>query len=160
MKRSFLLLMMCLLAAGGIFAQSVGSTMYAAVKTVSLKSSTWFFAGTTGTLAYGSQITVLAVNGKWLQVRSATQTSLTGWTESANLTAKRITASSGTTSASAKEIALAGKGFNEEIEGLYKSENAALDYKDVDALEAIVVPTADLQKFVVEGHLAGAQEGK
>jgi hypothetical protein len=160
MKRLSLLLMMCLLAAGGIFAQSAGSTMYVAVKTVSLKSSTWFFAGTSGTLAYGSQVTVLAVSGKWLQVRSVTQTALSGWTESANLTAKRITASTGSTSASAKEIALAGKGFNEEIEGVYKSQNAALDYKDVDAVEAIVVPIADLQNFVVEGHLAGAQEGK
>jgi spermidine/putrescine-binding protein len=159
MKRFSLLLMMCLLAAGGIFAQSVGSTMYVAVKTVSLKSSTWFFAGTKGTLAYGSQVKVLAVNGKWVQVQSAAQTSLDGWTESANLTSKRITASSGTTSASASEIALAGKGFNEEIEGVYKSQNA-LDYNDVDVVEAIVVPIADLQKFVVEGHLAGAQEGK
>jgi hypothetical protein len=133
--------------------------MYVAVKTVSLKSSTWFFAGTNGTLAYGSQVKVLAANGKWLQVQSAAQTSLSGWTESANLTSKRITASSGTTSATASEIALAGKGFNEEIEGVYKSENANLDYDDVDAIEAIVVPIADLQKFVVEGHLASAQEG-
>jgi hypothetical protein len=134
--------------------------MYVAIKTVSLKSSTWFFASTKGTLAYGAQVTVLEVNGKWTRVRSVTQASLEGWTEAANLTSKRITASSSATSASASEIALAGKGFSEEVEGVYRSDNAELNYKDVDAVESLVVSATDLKDFIVSGHLAGGEEGK
>jgi hypothetical protein len=142
-----------LFAAGGLSAQfAKGAVVYAAVKTVALKSGTGFFAGTRGTLAYGDQATVLQIKGKWAEIRSAAK-SASGWTASSNLTAKRIVAGGGTGSASASEIALAGKGFSEEVENAYKAEGS-LNYAGVDRTEAQKVPEEELLNFLTEGRLS------
>jgi hypothetical protein len=128
-----------------------GGTMYVAAKTIELKSSTGFFASAKGNLAYGSTVTILQINGKWAEVRSATNSSLSGWTPTANLSAKRIV-SGATSGATASEVALAGKGFNQEIENSYKAKGK-LNYADVDRTEAQRVSKKDLQDFIVAGHL-------
>ncbi|MDR0786099.1 MAG: hypothetical protein LBE74_09525 [Treponema sp.] len=160
MKRISILFAIALLAVGGIFAQTKGSTMYVAVKTTSLKSSTWFFAlSLKPALTYGTAVKILNVNGKWVEVQSISP-QVSGWIQTANLTSKRITATSSSTSASAKEIALAGKGFSEEVENTYKSENTNLDYNLVDEMEKIVIPDELLKNFINEGRLKGDEGGK
>jgi uncharacterized SAM-binding protein YcdF (DUF218 family) len=156
MKRWLLFALLTMAVIGGAAAQSLrGKTMYVQVKSVAVKASTGFFAGTRGTLQLGDTVTVLQENGKWVEVRSTARSSLSGWMASSSLTTKRIVASSGT-SASAGEIALAGKGFNQEVENAYK-QNGALDYKDIDAMEAQTVPDNVLLNFITEGHLAGGE---
>jgi uncharacterized protein YgiM (DUF1202 family) len=141
----------CLLA-GWVFGQKRGDTMYIAVQSAPLKASTGFFAKTVGNLRYGDQITVTAVNGKWVQVNAAANKSLTGWIAAANVTSKRIIAGSGQ-SASAKELAMAGKGFSEGVEQEYKT-GKNLNYDAVDALERVTVSDDELFNFIEEGRLA------
>jgi len=153
MKRVILMLALVLITAGFAAAQaSKGGTMYVAVKTVTLKASTGLFAGTKGTLNYGDRVTVLQINGKNAEVRSAANSSITGWTATANLSAKQIV-SGNTNTASAKEVALAGKGFNQEVENSYKSKGKA-NYADVDKVEAISVNESVLKKFLEDGRLS------
>ena len=157
MKKLVVVLCLSLLVCGLAAAQvAKGGTLYAAAKKVALKSSTWFFAGTRGTLNYGDRVTVLQVNGKWVEVRSASNPSLSGWTESANLSVRQVVAGS-SSSATAKEVALAGKGFNQEVENSYKSKES-LNYVDVDKTEAITVSDADLLRFLEEGRLATGEQ--
>ena len=151
MKRLLVLFFLVLLVIGSLSAQvSRGGTAWVSAKSVALKSSTWFFAGTRGTLEMGAQVTVLQVNGNWAEVRSSANSSLSGWTQVSNLSARQIVSSG--TSASASEIALAGKGFNQEVEDAYKSDGA-LNFEDVDRTEANAVSQDELYQFVVEGHL-------
>ena len=153
MKKIFFVFCLCLFIAGTLAAQiSRGGTLYAAVKAVALKSSTGFFAGNRGNLSYGDQVTVLQVKGKWVEVRSVLNSSLSGWTAASNLSAKRIISDSAN-AASAKEVALAGKGFNQEIENVYKADGK-LNYADVDKTETISVSQDALYKFLVDGHLS------
>jgi uncharacterized protein YgiM (DUF1202 family) len=153
MKKLIVALCMGLLVCGLAMAQvAKGGTLYAAAKTVTLKSSTGFFAGTRGTLNYGDRVTVLQVNGKWVEVRSASNASLSGWTASSNFSVKQVIAGS-SSSATAKEVALAGKGFNQEVEDSYKTKGN-LNYADVDKTEALSVSDADLLRFLDEGRLA------
>ncbi|MDR3020271.1 MAG: hypothetical protein LBU66_05140 [Treponema sp.] len=153
MKRIVIGFCLALLVTGFAAAQvSRGGTLYVAVKTVTLKSSTGFFASNRGTLEYGDRVTVLQVSGKFVEVRSATNSSLTGWTSSANLSARQVISSS-TGSASAREVALAGKGFNQDVENSYKTQGN-LNYADVDRVEAISVNEAELRRFLEEGRLA------
>ncbi|MDR2257993.1 MAG: hypothetical protein LBE14_02460 [Treponema sp.] len=153
MKRYVLFLILIPLAAGGAGAQMArGGTVYVAAKSIALKSSTGFFARTQGTLAYGDAVTVIQIHGKWAEVRSAARSSLTGWTAASNLTAKRIISGSSTT-ATNKEVALAGKGFSQEVENAYKADGK-LNYADVDKTEAITVSEQDLFTFLNDGHLA------
>jgi uncharacterized protein YgiM (DUF1202 family) len=154
MKQFFFLITLGVLISGGISAQFArGSTVYVAAKTVKVKSSTGFFAGTRGTLSYGAQVRILQVKGNWSEIQSVSGNSLSGWVNTSNLTSKRINPSGTGTSASAGEVALAGKGFNEEVENAYKSENR-LNYAGVNAVEAVTVAEQDLYNFLVEGHLA------
>jgi hypothetical protein len=152
MKKKLILFCMVLFAAASAKAQAVkGGTMYVAVKTIELKSSTGFFASTEGTLVYGATVTVLQINGKWAQVRSAANSSISGWTAVLNLSAKRIV-SGATSGATANEVALAGKGFNQEIENAYKAKGS-LNYADVDRIESQKVTKKELQDFIIAGRL-------
>ncbi|MDR2048524.1 MAG: hypothetical protein LBP69_03640 [Treponema sp.] len=152
MKRMLFILFLCL-ASTTVFAQKRGDTLYVAVRSVPLKAGTGFFAKTVGNLVYGAQVSVLAVNGKWAQVRSG---SLTGWTASSNLSSKRVVAQGDNRSASASEMAMAGKGFSEEVEKEYKT-GKDLNYGAVDDLEKVTVADGDLLSFIDEGHLAAGE---
>jgi hypothetical protein len=87
-----------------------------------------------------------------VEVRSAANSSLTGWTASANLSARQIVPGN-TATVSARETALAGKGFNQEVEDSYKKQGN-LNYADVDRTEAITVSEANLKRFLEEGRLS------
>jgi len=142
----------------GIAAAQIGPgrILYVSVKTIQLKSSTGLMAGTTGTLDYGEQVTVLQVNGKFVEVRSAENESLKGWTASDNFTTKRIITGSEAT-ASAKEVALAGKGFNQEIEDSYRAKGE-LNYDEVDRMETFTADETRLAKFLEEGRLRTGEQ--
>ncbi|MDR2470850.1 MAG: SH3 domain-containing protein [Treponema sp.] len=142
------------LCGAGLFAQKAGDTMYVNVSSANLKSSTGFFASNTGSVKYGDAVQVLAVNGqKWIQVRVSGKNTA-GWIAYASLTSRRIAAQGSTANASAKEIALAGKGFSPEVESEHKKKGGQLNYAAVDAMERASVSDRDLLAFIEEGHLA------
>jgi hypothetical protein len=152
MKRFVIFGVVGLLVITGASGQSlVGKTMYISTKTAQIKSSTGFFSRTRGTLAYGDPVTVLREQGAWVEIRS-TARSISGWMKSTGLTTRRITAGSGSTSTSANELALAGKGFNEEVEKSYQDGNG-LDYSAINAMETLEISEDDLYVFLEEGHL-------
>jgi len=154
MKKILIFFVLCVCVVFSTAAQvSKGGTLYAVAKSVALKASTGNFAATNGTLAYGDQVTVLQVSGKWVEVRSVSKPSLSGWSLSSNFSAKRVTAAGNTGSASASEIAMAGKGFNQEVENVYKS-GGKLNYADVDKTEAVNVSLKDLEQFLTDGRLS------
>lgn len=146
MKRLIFVLFFLIFAAAVCFSQSAGSTMYVAVKSADLKKGTGFFAGKIGTLALGESVTVVSVSGKWLQVR--TTKNLTGWAASDSFTNRRVVSAG---SASASEVALAGKGFSAEAEVEYRKDG--LNYTSVDAVEKLAVSLEELEKFVNSGSL-------
>jgi uncharacterized protein YgiM (DUF1202 family) len=146
--------MAVLLAAAAAAQVKEGQTAYVTAKSLPVKSGTGFFARTLGTLKYGDPVTVVRINGKWAEIRSSVQ--INGWAAQANLSAKRVTASGGS-SASSREVAMAGKGFNEEVENAYKSSHA-VNYGAVDAVESQVVSDDELLTFIKEGRLSMGDE--
>jgi hypothetical protein len=156
MKKIVVCTIVALFAAGPVFAQlSRGGRAWVNAKSVTVKSSTGFFASARGKLAYGDQVAVVQVKGKYAEVKSA-DNAVSGWVAVAGLSAKRIVASGGGSGASASEIALAGKGFNQEVENAYKAEGD-LNYADVDRTEAVAVSQEDLYSFVTEGRLKAGE---
>jgi hypothetical protein len=153
MKGRIIFIIIGLAAIGGLGAQSLqGRTLYVAVKSAEIKASTGLLAATLGTPEYGDQVTVLGESGKWVEVRWTKRPSLTGWMHSSNLTTRRIISAGGGASASAEELALAGKGFSQEVENSYKADTA-LNYAGIDAMEAQRVSEREIYDFLVEGHL-------
>jgi hypothetical protein len=153
MKRLLLFTVLGLGMAGVLSAQSLaGRTMYVIAKTIAVKSSTNFFADTLGTLPYGAPVSVQQEYGKWVKISSVEPPVISGWVAATSLTTKRIIAAAGKTSASANEIALAGKGFNQEVENAYK-QSGDLNYAAIDTMEAIQIPNRQLFSFLQEGRL-------
>ena len=146
MKKLIFCLCFTILAAGICFSQARGSTMYVAVRTTDLRTGTGIFAGRVETLKQGDAITVVGENGKWLQVRSASNK--TGWAAKDNFTARRVIASG---SATASEVALAGKGFSAEAEVAYSRDGG--NFRAVDEVEKNEVPLDVLERFINNGRL-------
>jgi len=151
MKQIVFAALLCIIAAG-LFAQKAGDTLYVNVQNADLRSSAGFFASTTGKVNYRDEVKALAVAGKWIQVQKSVDNE-TGWIASANLTARKVTQQGGA-NASASEMALAGKGFNEEIETEYKKGAGNMNYAAVDDMENATVANYALLQFIEEGHLA------
>lgn len=158
MKRVMIVLGMALVLTGAAAAQiRVGQTVYVTARSLPLKSGTGFFARTLGTLAYGDAVTVLQVNGKWAQVEYRGRTTISGWTAHTNLSTKRVVAAGRTGSVSSGEVAMAGKGFTEEVENVYR-ETTSADFDTVDLIEAGRISDEDLLSFISEGRLSMGDE--
>lgn len=115
------------------------------------------FAQTITTLNYGDRVNVLAEQGAWSQVQTAT--GQTGWTQTASLTKKKVVLQAGANdvskTASGEELALAGKGFNSQVEGEFKSKNPNVDFRWIDHMEKIKVSEPQMLQFLRDGGLKG-----
>jgi len=104
-------------------------------------------------LAYGDKVTVQAESGAWFQISSSGQS---GWIHNSALTRKNIVMKAGEgaqTSASSGEMALAGKGFNSDVEAQFKANHKEIDFTWVDKMEKIKIAPRELAGFAKEGHL-------
>ena len=153
MKKIFIVFCLVLFTAGMVAAQMrSGGTLYVAVRTVTLKSGTGFFASDTGTLNYGDRAIVTRVDGRFVEIRCAENSSITGWTASANMSVRQVAAGTSST-ATAREVAMAGKGFDQGVEQSFRDQNESLNYDDVDMVESTVVNESALMRFLEEGRL-------
>lgn len=122
-------------------------------KTASIRADKQFFAPTIATAAYGAQLAVIEERGGWYKVSAG---GTTGWIHG-SATAKGAVAVSAKTfdkgAASGEDVALAGKGFNEQVEGKYKKDHPEMNFPAVDRMEKIKVEDAALGKFAADGKL-------
>jgi hypothetical protein len=128
------------------------------VKKCQLRNQPSFMGSIVTTLAYGDQVTVSEEKESWLNVVASAKGS-SGWVHVSALSAKQIVLNPDSRdvpgSTTSGEIALAGKGFNQQVEQEYKKQNRGVDFSWVDKMEQIVIPQQDIQSFLQEGGLAG-----
>ena len=114
------------------------------------------------TVSYGDRVTVLEESGAWKKV-SAIGGKFQGWMHNTALTSKKIALKAGQgdvgTSVTGNEIALAGKGFSEEVEAHYRKANKNLDYIWINRMEAIDVSSKQMEDFITGGYLAFDAQG-
>jgi uncharacterized protein YgiM (DUF1202 family) len=111
------------------------------------------------TVEYGALVQAGAPQNGWYSVTTAD--GKTGWLHESALSKKPIAMRAGATDAatgvSSDEVALAGKGFNEQVEAKLRSEGK-LDYTWVDRMSAFKVDANEISKFLKEGHLPGGDQ--
>lgn len=146
-----------LMCACAVFAVQNGETVYVAVKKASIKAGTGNFDKVIAQAAYGDELIVDKASNKFHRVHKASDASVAGWIPANSVTTKKIVARSKKVSASADEIALAGKGFSEQVENGYKTSNKKLDYSSVDRLESFRISDSSLKSFIEDGELYGAE---
>jgi uncharacterized protein YgiM (DUF1202 family) len=141
-----------LLSAGLAFGQSA-KQMSVTVKETQVRATPSYMGKILAVLAYGDRVDVLAEQSGWARVRLP---SGEGWVHLSALTTKRIVLQSGSqnvgSGASSGEVALAGKGFNQEVEDKYKQDNN-LDYTWVDRMGSYIVTPQQILAFLEEGGL-------
>lgn len=141
-----------LLIAGGACAQST-EQMSVTVKETQVRATPSYLGRILAVLAYGDRVDVLTEQNGWARVRVPAGE---GWVHLSALTKKKIVLQSGSqdvgTGASSGEVALAGKGFNQEVEAKYKQDNN-LDYTWVDRMGGYTVSPEQVLEFLKEGDL-------
>ena len=150
MRRFLLFFMICVFSLSLAFSQA-GKTLYVAVENAPVKDSAGNFSSERGKLPLGTMVTAVSEKGKWTEIRAG---NLTGWVASADLSARRVIASGSTVTPG--EVALAGKGFSPQMETEYR--RGGLDYSRVDSMERIAIPGTELQRFIIDGRLAGGEQ--
>jgi len=132
------------------------------VKEGHLRATTAHLGKIVATVSYGDRVTVTEERGAWKKV-SLSDGKTQGWMHETALSGKRIVLSAGKgdvgTSVSRDEIALAGKGFNREVEDRYRRDNRNLDYTWINRMEEIKVSAPQMDDFIVSGLLPRSGEG-
>jgi uncharacterized protein YgiM (DUF1202 family) len=172
--KKYLLILTCLFLVCSVFAAPKTETKYVCVKSAAVKEGTGLLAKTVAFLDYGTKVLVVKIDGKNSFIQVADDKSIEGWIPTASLTKKQVTqvamnksngsniaqaakgnvvGSSGSTGASDKELALAGKGFSEGAEKAFKASHANIDFGPVDDMEMISVSDKEIMNFIVDGKL-------
>lgn len=156
MKRKILLIAVALLCTFA-FAIEPG-TAYVSCEKIQVHAKPKATSKTVKKLYYGNEVTVVLSKGKWSKIilSSSSDDSTNGWIQNSALTKRKIVAKGSKVSASTSELALAGKGFSSEVEGLYK-KNGKANYTAVDAMEKNEISTEELEKFIEDGKLNGGE---
>jgi SH3-like domain-containing protein len=153
-----LFLFLCFVFSGSAEPQK---TMSVQVKEGQLRSTPSFLGTIVAKLSYGDRVEIIQDQGSWKKV--AVRGGAQGWMHVSALTTKTIVLKAGAgnvqTSATSGEIALAGKGFSEEVEKQYKKLNSNLDYAWVDRMERFQVTPEQMQAFLKQGNVVPAEGG-
>lgn len=124
------------------------------VQTTQLRATPSYLGGVVATVQYADRVDVLQKQGAWMQVQSNGKT---GWVNESALTKTRIELRAGAEdvrrTATGEEIALAGKGFNSQVEADFKAKNKDVDFTWIDRMETFKIEEPELVRFRKEGGL-------
>ena len=136
-------------------------TMSVQVKTTPLRDTPSFVGKAGATLSYGDRVEVMNTQGPWAKVNAPG--GLTGWVHTSALSSKRIVLKSGQETAQSKassdELALAGKGFNSDVEGEFKKQHRNIDFSWIDKMEKTRISSGEMQVFLKEGSVVPKEGG-
>ncbi|MCP4291657.1 MAG: SH3 domain-containing protein [bacterium] len=139
-----------------------GEMMSVQVRTTKLRARPSFLGATVTSVGYGAQVAVERTQGPWVKVSIPDGES--GWLHESALSEDELAMVSGTidanTGASGDEIALAGKGFNDQVENEYQKKHSELDYTWVDLMEKMVITPEQAEKFLADGQVQPNEGGR
>lgn len=134
----------------------IAENLVVKVQSTFLRKEPKFYAATVATLRAGESVTKIATQGDWHKVRTAS--GVEGWLHASAVSKKQVNVAamdkSLQTKASAEEVALASKGFNEQVEKEYKAKHKEVNFAWVDRMLKITVSPDQLRRFLQEGRLA------
>ena len=150
------LLVTLMLVALFVFAVDAGDPLFVQVRDTELRSGPGFLSPIQDRLGFGQELEYVAERSGWMQV-IATETGVTGWVHAAAAKENRATemqlqGEQTARTVTSREVALAGRGFSENIEGEYGNQNR-VDFSRVDELETRRVDPEEIVSFVTEASL-------
>jgi len=132
------------------------------VKEGQVRATPSFLGKMIARVVYGDRVNLLQEQGDWKKV-SIPGIKIQGWMHLSALTTQRIILKAGQanvqTGATREELALAGKGFNEQVEASFRKENKSLDYSWINRMETFRISPEQVQRFIDGGNLVPLEEG-
>jgi uncharacterized protein YgiM (DUF1202 family) len=153
-KRSILAVALALAGLATLAAASMSVN----VKETLIRATPGYLGKILAIARYGDRLEVLEKQNGWARVALPAGKGQ-GWINLSALQDKRIVLKAGeaggTSGASSGEVALAGKGFNKEVEAQYRDETQ-LDYTWIDRMEGWRVSPEQVSGFLQAGGLQTA----
>ena len=151
-----------LLLAVAAMALDVGDTVGISVRETELRSSAGFLSRTLATLLYLDEVVIVSTRGDWFEVE-VSESREKGWIHSSSVAGTKELqlvgggrSTTGTTTN--REIALAGRGFNEQVEEQIKTDED-LDFSLVDEMETYILDAPTAAEFLIEAGLEPDEGG-
>jgi hypothetical protein len=135
-------------------------TVTVIVKKTSVRRDRQFYAPTVAEATLGEAFAVLAREKGWVKVGTGAGE---GWLHESAVTAKKVAASAQAPAGGkvdAQDVALAGKGFNPQVESEYRKKNPQADFAAVDRMERLGASEKAVAAFLGEGNLQPRGAGK
>lgn len=120
-----------------------------------VRSTPSFLGEIVDKVVYGESVELVKEQGPWRMVNTKRKP---GWIHQSAVSESKVELVPGgnvNEGASGKEIALAGKGFNPEVENAYKAGHQQISFAWVDNMEKFTVKNADIEQFMKQGGLRG-----
>ena len=137
-------------------------TLSVQVKESEIRATPSFLGEIVARVMYGDRVEVMEKSGSWEKV-SLEDAAIQGWMHESALTTKRIILQAGQTDVqtetSQDELALAGKGFNKQVEEEFMEQNKDLDYTWIDRMENFEVTPEMMETFLAKGEVIPSSEG-
>ena len=134
----------------------IAENLYVKVQSARLRKEPKFYSATIVFLKAGESVEKISSQAGWYLVKTAG--GIKGWLHSSAVQSKKVDLvtmdKSLKAKASADEVALASKGFNEQVEKEYKARHKDISFAWVDRMLAFKVSPEQLRKFLKEGKLA------
>ena len=161
--RFYVLLVFCLVLLTVSAAVGEGrKEMSVQVKQGQVRATPSFLGKILATLSYGDRVEVLEDKDGWIRIVPPGKRP-PGWMHSSALSEKRIVLKAGKKeaeiAASSGELALAGKGFNADVEAEFKRKHKEIDFTWIDRMQTIKVPQEKISAFLREGDLDPVKGG-
>ncbi len=134
----------------------VAETLIIKVQTTSLRKNPKFYAPVVQALKAGDRIEKISSRPDgWIQVKTSGGT--VGWIHSSAVAVQKfdlLAMDKGVkTQASVSEVALAGKGFNKQIEDSYRAKHTDVSFVWVDRMLRIKMAASRVEEFMRNGKL-------
>lgn len=160
-----IIIVFCLVVGLASVTPSVGArqkSMSVQIREAQVRSAPGFLSRVLTTVPYTERVTILEEKTDWVRVQ-IDGSQIEGWMHSTALTAKKLKLSAGEQDAqlavSSDEQALAGKGFNSDVEAQFKKQNSKIDFAPVDKMVKIKIPAETIQAFLTDGSVTPTTKG-
>lgn len=129
-------------------------TLSVVTKENAIRESCRFFAPVRVRVVYGDKLEVAGREGDWVRVKFR---SASGCIHASALTGRtlKLTGAEGQAggAATSDEVALAGKGFNPQVEAEYRRKHPELDFQKVNTVQGYHLSDEQVRSFIRNGGL-------
>lgn len=146
----------------GLVVLLFADTLIVKIQSTHVRKEPKFYAASLAALRAGDNVEKISAQDGWLQVKTAG--GVVGWVHASALEPKKFSLlamdKSLKTQASASEVALAGKGFNKQVEESYRTKHSDVSFVWVDKMLQVKIPPSQVEEFLKKGKLGEFRGGQ